>query len=123
MNSLWLKFRIWTKVAAFAFLLIYALTFIGINYSERVKVWLWIGREPEMPVLLLVFFTFLFGVIGTILVRTTLRTIRQIKELRTRSRTEKMERQVAEMQAKAGRLQTRPSASAASMGEPPADPL
>jgi UPF0716 family protein affecting phage T7 exclusion len=107
MGNWWLKFRVWTKVAAFAFLLIYALTFIGINYSERVKVWLWIGREPEMPVLLLVFFTFLFGVVGTILVRTTLKTIRQIKDLRTRGRTEKMERQVAEMQAKAGRLQTK----------------
>lgn len=113
MGNLWLKFRIWTKVAAFAFLVIYALVFIFINYSRKATVWLWFGTEPEAPVLLVVFLTFLFGVVATILVRTTLRTVAQIKDLRARNRTEKMERQVAQMQAKAGRLQTKAEPSPA----------
>ena len=86
--------------------------------------WFWFGTEPETRVLTLVTGAFAAGVIATILIGTTFRTIRQTRELRTRTRAEKMERQVAEMQAKAGRLQTRQSAApGASIGEPPAAPL
>ena len=112
MGNLWLKIRVWTKVGVFAFLLLYAIVFVSINYSRTAQVWLWFGHEPTAPVLVLLFVTFLFGVIGTILVRTTLRTISQIKDLRSRTRTDKMERQMAAMQAKAGRLQTRADAPA-----------
>jgi hypothetical protein len=115
MGNLWLKIRVWTKVAAFGFLLLYAIVFVSINYSSKAKVWLWFGHEPTAPVLVLVFVTFLLGVIGTILVRTTLKTVSQIRDLRTRTRTEKMERQMAAMHAKAGRLQQKagPTAAAA----------
>ena len=107
MGNLWLKFRIWTKVVAFAFLLMYALVFIVQNSERRVQPWFWFGTEPETRVLNLVTGAFLAGVVGTILVSTTFRTIRQIREVRERGRTERMERQVAEMQAKANRLQKR----------------
>jgi hypothetical protein len=117
MSSLWLKFRIWTKVAAFVFLLIYGLVFVSKNSERKVQPWFWFGAEPDTRVLTLVTGAFLAGVIAAILVSTTFRTIRQIRELRGRTRAEKMERQVAEMQAKAGRLQTRAGAAAS------ADPM
>lgn len=109
MGNLWLKIRIWMKVGAFGFLLLYALIF-SLNNLQDVQVWLWFGKQPQMPLLLLVFITFVLGVIGTILVRTTLRTISQIKDLRTRTRADKIERQMAAMHAKAGRLQTKAEA-------------
>ena len=113
MGNLWLKIRVWTKVAAFGFLLLYAIIFISINYSRTAQVWLWFGHEPTAPVLVLVFVTFCFGVIAAILVRTTLRTISQIKQIRAKGQTEKLERQVAAMHAKAGRLQTKGEGAAA----------
>jgi hypothetical protein len=107
MGNLWLKFRVWTKVAAFGFFLIYALAFTYFNYAQKVKFWLWYRTEPDTSVLGLALVAFLVGVIGTILVRTTLKTVGQIKQLRSRGRSEKMERQMAAMHAKAGRLQTK----------------
>jgi len=107
MGNLWLKIRIWTKVASFSFVLIYVLAFTYFNYAQKVKFWVWFRTEPDTSVLGLALVAFLVGVIGTILVRTTLKTISQIKELRARTRTEKMERQMAAMQGKAGRLQTK----------------
>ena len=87
MGNLWLKFRVWTKVIAFSFFLIYALAFTYFNYSQKVKFWVWFRTEPETSVLGLALLAFLVGVIGTVLVRTTLKTIGQINELRERSRT------------------------------------
>src|SRR3954468_10321640 len=101
MNNLWLKIRIWTKVIAFAFFLIYALTFTYFNYAQKVKFWVWFRTEPNTSVLGLALIAFLVGVIGTILVRTTFKTIKQVQELRARNRAEKIERQMAEMQVKA----------------------
>jgi hypothetical protein len=105
MGNLWLKFRVWTKVTAFAFFLIYALAFTYFNYAQKVKFWVWYRTEPDTSVLGLALVAFLVGVI--VLVRTTLKTVGQIKELRSRGRSEKMERQMAAMHAKAGRLQTK----------------
>src|SRR3954463_7887978 len=107
MGNLWLKIRVWTKVAAFSFILIYLLAFTYFNYAQKVKFWVWFRTEPDTSVLGLALGAFLVGVVGTVLTRTTLKTISQIKELRARTRTEKMERQMAAMQGKAGRLQTR----------------
>jgi hypothetical protein len=87
-----------------------------------VKFWYWFGREPETSPLLLVFFSFLAGVIGTILVRTTFTTIRQIRDLRSRNRLERLEREHADMKAKAAMLQTRTSLSGSAMSEPPPGP-
>src|SRR3954470_18407953 len=112
MGNLWLKIRVWTKVVAFSFILIYVLAFTYFNYAQKVKFWVWFSTEPNTSVLGLALVAFLVGVIGTILTRTTLKTISQIKQLRTRTRTDKMERQMAAMQAKAGRLQTKAEGTA-----------
>ena len=126
MGNLWLKIKVWTKIILFSALALYALLFIAMNGGQEVKLWIWYRTEPERSVLLYMLFAFLTGVIGTILVRTTFRTIGQVRELRARSRTDKAQRQQVEMQTKAGRLQTRPEprAEVRSVARPaaPAEP-
>jgi uncharacterized integral membrane protein len=112
MNNLWLKIKVWTKIAIIAFIVIYLITFIAKNSAFKAEVWFFFFKQPyEVPLLYLIFFVFLAGVIGTILVRTTFKTIKQITDLRERSRHEKLEREMADMKAKASRLQTRPVAT------------
>lgn len=107
MTNTWLKIRIWTKIAVVFLLALYAIIFLAANSGKTVDVWIW-GRY-DIGLLPLIFFTFLFGVVATILVRTTVRTVRQIRELRARNRSERLHQEVADMKAKAERLQVKPS--------------
>ncbi len=109
MSNLWLKFRIWSKIVLVAIIVIYAAIFIYSNAGKHIDVWLW--GKYEASLLGLMFFTFLFGVLTTILVRTTFRTVRQVKELKARSVAERRERETAEMKEKVARLQTKPTES------------
>lgn len=121
MGNLWLKIKVWTKGIIVGALLIYALIFIIKNSGEQVTFWYWFGQQQPTSVLWLVAITFLVGVIGTILVRTTFTTIRQIRDIRHKNRIDRLERETAEMKAKAARLQTRTnmSTSAPAVAEPP----
>src|SRR5438270_9087505 len=110
MGNLWLKIKVWTKGIAIALLLLYVLVFI-IKNNQPVKFWWWYNREDQYSMLVLIGISFFAGVISTILIRTTLRTLRQVRDLRSRSRTDRIERELAEMKQKASRLQTKPSAS------------
>ena len=51
----------------------------------------------------------LVSVIFTILIGTAFRTLRQIREIRARSRSQKLEEEIREMKEKASMLQTRPA--------------
>lgn len=121
MNNLWLKIRVWTKVVIFALLLIYALVFIWKNSGRDVHPWFWYKTEPLTSVLTLVTAAFLIGVVATILIGTTFRTLRQIRELRTRSRSEQLEREMAEMKAKASMLRPRGAEGGVGVAEEPLD--
>jgi uncharacterized integral membrane protein len=118
MGGLWLKIKIWTKVVLFALIALYVLLFFFNNAGKDVTLWFFINREYTVSVLLLVFLTFVIGVIGTLLVRTTLRTIRQIREVRVSERAVRLEREVADMKAKAAMLQTRPGGEGTAPGAP-----
>ena len=107
MGNLWLKIRIWAKVLLFASIAIYVLVFVAKNSAAQVTMWVWINRSPTTSVLIFGLSSFLVGVVTTLLVRTTFVTMRQIREVRERSVSEKLAREVAEMQAKASTLQTR----------------
>ena len=116
MGNLWLKFKVWTKLLLFALLSAYVLTFIWKNIDPRVDLWVWYWRPPiNLSVLLLALVSFLIGVLGTVLSRTTFKTIRQIREIHARTRAERLEREVEEMRTKAAMLRSRP---AAEPGEP-----
>ena len=121
MGNLWLKIKVWTKVIAFALVLIYVTLFIINNSENQAKLWFWFGRGKEVTtsVLKLVAITFFIGVLVAVLTRTTLRTIRQIQDLRGRQAAERKERelerrgkQLSEMETKAGMLRSRPEAAA-----------
>src|SRR5947207_10014097 len=106
MGNLWLKIKIWTKVTAFALLTLAALVFLVQNVNKPVTLWLW--NDIQTTLLKVVLFTALISAIFTILLSTALRTARQIRELRMRSRAEQLERDVADMRTKASMLQTKP---------------
>jgi uncharacterized integral membrane protein len=118
MNGLWLKIKIWTKAILFGVIALYVLVFFYKNAGKDVTLWYFFGREYPISVLLLVFLTFVIGVIGTLLVRTTLKTVRQIRDVRVRERAVRLEREVADMKAKAAMLQTRTDGSASPTSEP-----
>lgn len=108
---MWLKIKVWTKAIVFGLVFLYALLFILNNGDRTAKFWYWFGREPEWPVLYLVLGAFVTGIVVTVLLRTTFKTLRQIRELKSRSRAEKLQREVDSMKAKAATLRTREDAA------------
>ena len=110
MGNLWLKIKVGTKIAIFVILLIATLLFVFNNSNQRVKIWLW--NEYDTTLLKVLFFTVLTSVIFTILIGTAFRTIRQIKEIRSRSRSQRLEEEIRDMKSKASMLQTKPPGGA-----------
>jgi uncharacterized integral membrane protein len=110
-NGMWLKIKVWTKVVLFVVLALYGLLFIFKNSDATVKFWYWFNRNPETPALVLVLGSFICGVIVTILLRTTFKTLRQIRELQARTRAERLTREVEAMKTKAAMLRTRETAA------------
>jgi len=113
MTSVWLKFKIWFKLILFGVIAIYILLFLFKNYDTKVTVWLWFGDNGSYSssILALVFAVFVLSVIGTLLTSTIWRTVRQIREASNRTRTQRLEKAIAEMNAKAAKLQIRPDAN------------
>jgi len=107
MANLWLKIKVGTKIAIFAILSIATFLFVVQNINKSVKIWLW--NEYDTTLLKVLFFTVLVSVVFTILIGTAFRTIRQIREIRARSRSQKLEDEIREMKEKASMLQTRPA--------------
>ena len=125
MGSLWLKIKVWTKVIVFFALLSYAALFIVMNSARQEKPWFWIGHDPDTSVLILVLCAFLTGVVGTILLRTTFKTLRQVRVMRDRTRSDRLQREVDEMRMKASKLRSRPAAGVVGAAAPdaPAEPF
>lgn len=117
MGNMWLKIKIWTKGIIFGALVLYSLLFFYNNSSrEPVRFWYWFGREPQASPLVLIMAAFLAGVVVTILVRTTLKTLRQVQDLRNKGRIDRLEREHAAMKAKAAMLQTKTTVSQSTSG-------
>jgi len=125
MQNLWLKIKIWTKITIAALVALYVLIFVLKNGDRKADFWFWFGREYSGSLLSLVFFAFLIGGLVAILATTTFRTIRQIRDLRARSRTARLEDEVRDMRSKAAMLKTKPSGAAVSTADlaPPVSDL
>jgi hypothetical protein len=109
MGNIWLKIKIWTKVLLVALALGYVIGFAAKNSEREATIWYFpYSALVKTSVLNLVLFAFLSGIVVTILARTTFRTISQIRELRGRQATEKREREIEELKAKAGMLRPKP---------------
>lgn len=113
MSNLWLRIKIWFKVTLVAAVFVYVVIFTAKNASEKARFWYWFNHQPETTLLFLVLCAFVAGVVSTLLVRTTLRTMRQISDLQHRSRIHRMDQQIADIHTKAAMLQTKPPAAAA----------
>jgi len=117
MSNFWLRVKVWTKVTVIVAIALYALIFVSKNYDQPVNLWIFYNRTYHGSVLTLVLLCFGVGVIGTLLAGTTLRTIRQVRDLREKGRVIRMERELAGQRSKAARLQTREE-PAATMSSP-----
>jgi uncharacterized integral membrane protein len=113
MGNVWLKIKIWTKGLIFGAFALYALVFFLRN-DKTVEVWYWPWKAPyNISLIWLTLIVLVIGVLGTLLVRTTFKTIRQIREARAKSRLDKIERDHADMKAKAAMLQTKTASGTA----------
>jgi hypothetical protein len=112
MENLWLKIKIWTKISIVSIVLVYLILFLFRNGDQPVTIWYMFRYEPfrtsALTVIVLAFFA---GVVGTLIFRMAYRAIRQIKDLRAKSATAKMSKDVQDLKAKAGMLQTKPEAT------------
>ena len=111
MNTTWLKFKVWTKFTVISIVLIYLIVFVLANGSAVIDTEL---RFPLVKTymrpnaLIVLLLTGVFSIFGWWLFRTVFKTIRQIREVRRRAHLERIEREHADMVAKAAKLQTRP---------------
>jgi uncharacterized integral membrane protein len=109
MQNVWLKIKIWTKITVFSLAMIFLLIFVYNNSNKDVHIWVWFDEEEvHTTVLKLIVVMLLAGVLGTLLVRMAFGTLRQIRDLRHRSATNQIHKDVAELKAKAAMLQTKP---------------
>ena len=109
MKGYFLKAWLWLKSILLGAVVLYITLFVFNNNNKETKVWWWFNREPAVSLLSLIFTVLMMGVLVTLLVRTIVTTVRQIQETRARTRTMRLEREVAEMRAKAEMLQKRES--------------
>jgi len=107
MGDFWFKLKVWAKTTLFAVIVVYALIFIYNNSGQEVDFWWWFGHDAKHDKLTFGFASFLGGVILTILVRTIYSTMYQVRDLQSRARQQRMEKDLQDMKDKAARLQTR----------------
>jgi hypothetical protein len=104
MTNVWTKIRIGLKIAVAVFVVSYLLFFI-IENGSSVSVTFWYKTEVSMTVPGLTFLSILVGVVATIVVRMLWKTVRQLHAMRRRARLDRLERQMADQQASASKLQ------------------
>ncbi len=105
---MWQSIKVYSKLIAITIVIIYALAFVYTNSAKAVTFWWWYNRELQTSVLFLTAGAFIAGVLAWVLFRALWKTLRQLRTVRARAKTEQMERDVAEMKAKASILKTRP---------------
>jgi uncharacterized integral membrane protein len=108
MNTLWQNVKVYSKLTVISVILVYALAFIYQNSNQAVTFWWWYKREWSTSVLFLAGGAFLAGVLSWVLFRMFWKTLRQLRQVREKNKAARLEREMAEMRAKAAKLQTRP---------------
>ena len=104
MSDLWIKVKFWFKTTLITVIVVYVLMFIFRNIDKQVEFWWFPFKETlKTSVLYLTAGTFGIGILTVIMVKTTFTTIKQFRLLKAA----KAQREAAELQAKAARLQTR----------------
>ena len=104
---MWEKIKLWTRIILFSALALYLLIVIAVNWELRVDgVLQLVFVKFEKPrVLLVLLATAIVSIFGWWLMRTVFKALRQLQSVRERSRTTRLEKDLAEMKAKASMLQ------------------
>lgn len=109
MNSTWLKIKVWTKISVFGIISLLIVVVLSRNWDTRVSHLDFLFVKYENPRLLLVLFlTSIFSIFGWWIFKTVFKTIRQLRDVRRRAHLERIEKEHADMLAKAAKLQTKP---------------
>jgi uncharacterized integral membrane protein len=111
MNNLWLRIKVWSKITVVTLVVLYVVVFTAKNSKEPAHFWYWYNHTLETTLLILVLCAFLAGVIASLLFRTMIRTVRQVQDLQDRSRAQRIDRQLSDIQTKAAKLQIKPPAT------------
>jgi len=119
MANFWFKLKLWTKAIFAGLLLLYVILFTYFNAQEKVQFWYWFHHQPQTNLLLLVLCSFLAGMVGAIVIQTTFRTLRQVQEMKMRSKMDRLDRDLTDRKNKAAMLQTREPAAPIPAPAPP----
>jgi hypothetical protein len=123
MGTFWEKFKFWTKAIVFGVAALYLLIVVTLNWNLTIKgdLNLIFTKFTDPHVLTVLLVTAVLSIVGWWLFRTVIRTLRQWQTLQDRSRTARLEKEMAEMRAKAQMLQTRDTPTPAPAAPPPVD--
>ena len=82
MSDLWIQIKFWLKTTLISVVVVYAGLFIYNNTGKTrlVNFWWWFGQEPQTYVFTLALYSFIAGSLVTMLVATTIRTLKQFKK-------------------------------------------
>lgn len=117
----WNKAWVWTKLTFLAATVLLIVIFIVRNYDAEVEpavslVFVTYKRPRLLIVLLL---TVAVSIFGWWMMKVVYRTMRQLRHASDRSRTERLEREMADMKAKAAMLRTSEAGAAGGDTRPP----
>lgn len=121
---MWEKIKLWTRVVIFGAMALYLLIVIAVNWELRLNgpLQLVFVKFDNPRVLLVLLVTAVVSVFGWWLTRAVFKTVRQFRSVRDRSRTARLEKDMAEMRAKASMLREKereaPPATNAAQGFP-----
>jgi hypothetical protein len=106
---MWEKLKFYTRVTLFSIVALYVLIFVIKNYDVHLdkKLNLIFAEYDRPNALLVLIFTAIFSIIAWWLFRTIFKTVRQFRTMQERARTARLEKEVAEMKAKAQMLQSK----------------
>ncbi len=119
---MWLKIKVWTKITVAAALVLYVLLFIYNNNDQKVTFWWWFNQRPQATVFTLALLAFIAGMIATIVVSTSIKTVLQFRQIRRRNQQERSARELADLRSKASMLKTRDSIAAGLTASSPSSP-
>ncbi len=106
MSDAWLTIKVWAKGIVFGAVLLYSALFVYNNSGhDGVHFWWWFGHDKTTTSFLLIATSFVTGAACMFFVETLVRTAWKLRAAGTVRRQLQLEREVAEMKAKAAMLQ------------------
>jgi hypothetical protein len=112
MANTWAKIKLWTKTIVFSVIAIYLIIFVIDNRDCSIELDFLVVPKRKFNGLLVLFLTAVLSIFGWWLFKTVFKTVRQLRDVKRRAHLERIEKEHADMVAKAAKLQTRPEAKA-----------